>query len=56
MDYYKGLDTLMGYKGLTSSESFSAWYRSVIAPYESQDLDLTGFEFDLPQIDFNYEQ
>ena len=56
MDYYKGLDTLMGYKGLTSSESFSAWYRSVIAPYESQDLDLTGFEFDLPQVDFNYEQ
>lgn len=56
MDYYKGLDTLMGYKGLTSSESFTAWYQSVIAPYESQELDLTGFDWDLPQVDFDYQQ
>ena len=56
MDYYKGLDTLMSYKGLTSSESFSAWYQSVIAPYETQELDLSGFEWDLPQVDFKYEQ
>ena len=56
MDYYKGLDTLMSYKGLTSSESFSAWYQEVIAPYETQELDLTGFDWDLAQPDFTYEQ
>lgn len=56
MDYYKGLQTLMDYKGLTSSESFTAWYQSVIAPYETQELDLAGFDFDIPQVDFTYEQ
>lgn len=57
MDKYFGLDTLMDFKGLNSNERFSAYYNSVLAPRESEGLNLKGFEkWDVPQIDFTYEQ
>ena len=57
MDKYFGLDTLMDFKGLNSNERFSAYYNNVLAPRESEGLNLKGFEkWDVPQIDFTYEQ
>lgn len=57
MDKYFGLDTLMDFKGLNSNERFSAYYNNVLAPRESEGLNLNGFEkWDVPQIDFTYEQ
>lgn len=57
MNKYFGLDTLMQYKGITSNEAFQAYYNNVLAKNESQALNLDGFdEWDVPQIDFTYEQ
>lgn len=57
MDKYVGLDTLMDFKGLNSNERFTAYYNNVLAPRESESLNLTGFdEWDVPQVDFTYEQ
>lgn len=57
MDRYFGLDTLMQYKGITSNEAFQAYYNNILAKNESQALNLDGFdEWDVPQIDFTYEQ
>lgn len=57
MDKYFGLDTLMDFKGLNSNERFTAYYNSVLAPRESEALNLNGFDvWDVPQVDFSYEQ
>lgn len=56
MNGYYGLETLMEYKGITSNEAFQAYYNSVLARTESQNLNILGFErWDTPQIDFDYE-
>lgn len=57
MNKYFGLDTLMQYKGITSNEAFQAYYNAVLAANENQALNLDGFEeWDVPQVDFTYEQ
>lgn len=57
MDKYIGLDTLMDFKGLNSNERFTAYYNNVLAPRESEALNLNGFDqWDVPQVDFTYEQ
>ena len=57
MDKYFGLDTLMDVKGLNSNEKFSAYYHNILAPRESEALNLSGFsKWDVPQVDFTYEQ
>ena len=57
MDKYFGLDTLMDFKGLNSNERFTAYYNNVLAPRESEALNLNGFDqWDVPQVDFTYEQ
>lgn len=57
MDKYLGLDTLMNFRGLNSNERFAAYYNSVLAPRESEALNLEGFNvWDVPQVDFTYEQ
>ena len=42
--------------GLTNSESFQAYQKSVLSGLESEAANLVGFEWDAPQIDFTYEQ
>ena len=54
MDKYFGLDTLMDFKGLNSNERFTAYYNNVLAPRESEALNLSGFDqWDVPQVDFS---
>lgn len=52
---FQGLDSLMTSKGITDSKTFDAYLKEVFSKRESQDANLTGFEWDTPQLDFTYE-
>ena len=56
MKRFNGLDTLMSAFGLNNAKSFQAYQDQVLAKIESQNENLEGFVWDLPQIDFTYEQ
>lgn len=55
MDRFMGLDTLMSSNGIKSSASFIEYYNEFLSGRENQNLDIDGFEWDDPQIDFTYE-
>lgn len=52
---FQGLDSLMSAKGITDSKAFEAYLKEVFSKRESQDQNITGFEFDAPQLNFTYE-
>ena len=55
MDRFMGLDTLMSANGLTSAKAFEVYYQTILEGRENMDLNIEGFEWDDPQIDFTYE-
>lgn len=55
MDRFMGLDTLMKSNGLVNSNAFEIYYNEILAGRENQNLDIDGFEWDDPQLDFTYE-
>ena len=55
MDRFMGLDTLMAANGLTSAKAFDVYYNTILEGRENMDLNIEGFEWDDPQIDFTYE-
>lgn len=55
MDRFMGLDTLMAANGLTSAKAFDVYYQTILEGRETMDLNIEGFEWDDPQIDFTYE-
>ena len=55
MDRFMGLDTLMAANGLTSAKAFDVYYDTILKGRENMDLNIEGFEWDDPQIDFTYE-
>lgn len=55
MDRFMGLDTLMKSNGLVNSNAFEIYYNEILAGRENQNLDIDGFEWDEPQLDFTYE-
>lgn len=55
MDRFLGLDTLMASVGIKSTKDFEAYYKSVLEPRENMDLNIEGFVWDNPQIDFTYD-
>lgn len=55
MDRFMGLDTLMKSNGLVNSDAFEIYYNEILAGRENQNLDIDGFEWDDPQLDFTYE-
>ena len=55
MDRFMGLDSLMSANGIKTSAAFIDYYNEFLAGRENQNLDIDGFEWDTPQIDFTYE-
>lgn len=55
MDRFMGLDSLMSANGLISTKAFETYYNTVLQGRESMDLNIAGFEWNDPQIDFTYE-
>lgn len=55
MDRFMGLDSLMTANGLVNTKAFEAYYNTVLAGRETMDLNIAGFEWNDPQIDFTYE-
>lgn len=53
---FQGLESLMTTKGITDSKTFDAYLKAVLSPRETQGVNLEGFEWDAPQLDFTYEQ
>lgn len=56
MNRFNGLDNLMGSFGLSNTKVFEAYWKEILAPRENQNLNIDGFVWDAPQIDFKYEQ
>lgn len=52
---FQGLDSLMSVNKITDSTSFDAYWKEVLSKRESQDENLSGFSWDVPQLDFTYE-
>lgn len=55
MDRFMGLDSLMSANGLVSTKAFEVYYNTVLQGRETMDLNIEGFEWNDPQIDFTYE-
>lgn len=55
MDRFLGLDNIMTSLGINESKSFDAWWNEVLKFRENQNLDIDGFTWADPQIDFTYE-
>lgn len=55
MDRFMGLDSLMTANGIIDTKAFEAYYNTVLAGRETMDLNIAGFEWNDPQIDFTYE-
>lgn len=55
MERFQGLDSLMSTFGLDKAKNFQAYWNEVMARNENQDLNIEGFVWDVPQIDFTYE-
>lgn len=52
---FLGLDDLAGTLGLSSHKNFQTYYESALKDRETLGLDIEGFEWADPQIDFDYE-
>ncbi len=52
---FLGLDDLAGTLGLSSHKTFQTYYESALKGRETLGLDIEGFEWADPQIDFDYE-
>lgn len=52
---FLGLDDLAGTLGLASHKTFQTYYESALKDRETLGLDIEGFEWADPQIDFDYE-
>ena len=52
---FLGLDDLAGTLGLLSHKTFQTYYESALKDRETLGLDIEGFEWADPQIDFDYE-
>ncbi len=52
---FLGLDDLAGTLGLSSHKTFQTYYESALKDRETLGLDIEGFEWADPQIDFDYE-
>lgn len=52
---FLGLDDLAGTLGLSSHKAFQTYYESALKDRETLGLDIEGFEWADPQIDFDYE-
>lgn len=52
---FLGLDDLAGTLGLASHKTFQTYYESALKDRETEGLDMEGFEWADPQIDFDYE-
>lgn len=52
---FLGLDDLAGTLGLASHKTFQTYYESALKDRETLGLDMEGFEWADPQIDFDYE-
>lgn len=55
MDRFLGLDNIMDALGLRESKSFEGWWNTMLQYRENQELDIDGFTWAEPQIDFTYE-
>ena len=55
MDRFMGLDSLMSANGIIDTKAFEAYYNTILAGRETMDLNIAGFEWNDPQIDFTYE-
>lgn len=55
MDRFMGLDSLMRANGIIDTKAFEAYYSTILAGRETMDLNIAGFEWNDPQIDFTYE-
>lgn len=55
MDRFLGLDNIMSSLGLKESKTFEAWWNEFLQYRENQKLDIDGFAWADPQIDFTYE-
>lgn len=53
---FQGLESLMASKGINDNKAFDAYLKAVLSQRETQGANLEGFEWDMPQIDFTYEQ
>ncbi len=56
MERFIGLDNVMSTFGINSAKVFDAYYKQVLSPLESQELNIEGFVWDEPQLNFTYEQ
>lgn len=55
MNRFYGIDTIMTTLGLGDSKNFQVWWNEVMTRNENQNLNIEGFVFDRPQLDFDYE-
>lgn len=55
MNRFYGIDTIMTTLGLSNSKDFQVWWNEVMTRNENQNLNINGFVFDRPQLDFDYE-
>lgn len=55
MDRFLGLDNVMDALGLRESKDFEGWWNTMLQHRENQNLDIDGFTWAEPQIDFTYE-
>lgn len=52
---FLGLDNILGTLGLSNSKSFQVWYERTLAQREEVELNIEGFQWAEPQLDFTYE-
>ena len=52
---FLGLDNIMSSLGLSSPKAFQAWYEESLEGRETEGLNIEGFEWAEPQLDFTYE-
>lgn len=55
MDRFYGIDSIMTTLGINNSDNFQVWWNEVMGGNENQDLNIEGFVWDRPQLDFTYE-
>lgn len=53
-DILRGLDTLMTTLGITSNSRYDGYWNANMRPLENQNLNIAGFEWDIPQVSFDY--
>lgn len=52
---FLGLDNIMASLGINSPKAFQTWYEEALEGRETEGLNIEGFEWADPQLDFSYE-